>query len=988
MKAKHFKSRHALLMSLTSLMLCVSMLFGATFAWFTDSVTSGVNRIISGNLDVELYHTNNETADAKVDGTTKLFNAAADNNGKLWEPGAVAYETFRVANEGSLALKYQLSLVNGGNNTVANTSDSLLDVLRVGIVDGSVAAGTSRDALVNSVGAANWTTLGAFIGDTAKTSGNLDPQGGTTSEKTFTVVLYWPSDTDALSALTAPATDNDYNLNNDKTASDGSKELYVNLGVYLLAGQYEQELDSFDNTYDKTSDYPAITGMVSTASSNAVALAKSGNDTVNSATVSTTATPLGSGSTTVKFTESGVNSALAAETATTDGNTISKTVTLETTTTDVLASSSNYQVLAASDTAGTATPVASIDLTLKVTKTEKDSNDKVVSRSTDKVSDGFIAEVETYIAKGLSYPVTIKYGDNETWTAENENSTASNTTAAYNAQTGKLTFVTSHFSDYVVYSPSAVLNATTNTGYATLKDAFDAVKSGETVVLLKDVETGSEYTITSPLKLTAKSATLDLNGKTITVTNNFSLCMSADNIIVKNGSIESGPNAEKRTNMNSYVLVLGGIEKADKVSGITISGITMKGGVSAGGDSGANVKGVAENVTIKDCNITSGDYYAVCSQNRSSVTIESGTYISNQDKVNAGKGNPPQGVLQGSFKDDDGPEGQIIVIGGTFNGEIKATNKDWISITGGTFNQDPSSYVASGYTAVPNAKIEPTSWTVLSETGALAAKAKAAGLTVVGTGVETDSISGYTDSKGQPLSWDKTGQNYVDAKAANELVYRYYQDGKVYIQSAKDYTGTELTVKDVDGICMRAFSSNTSIETLTIAAELEFGFKAFSGNSTLKSVSFNGATTIPNRLFHKCSALENVELLSGIKKIEELAFCESGIKNITVPATIETIQAQAFAYMKEVKTITVNGNPTVDLYYIGRACTDLETVVFAGDNVNFTTSNKNMSFCNQESSNTNTIKVYLSSEDAINTYKSHCNPSNLDFIVGLPATSN
>ncbi|MBQ7222042.1 MAG: hypothetical protein IJS02_01065, partial [Bacteroidales bacterium] len=488
MKSKHFKSRHALLMSLTSLMLCVSMLFGATFAWFTDSVTSGVNRIVSGNLDVELYHTNNETADAKVDGTTKLFNAAADNNGKLWEPGAVAYETFRVANEGSLALKYQLSLVNGGNNTVANTSNSLLDVLRVGIVDGSVAAGTSRDAVVNSVGAANWTTLGAFIGDTAKTSGNLDPQGGTTSEKTFTVVLYWPSDTDALSALTAPATDNDYNLNNGKTASDGSKELYVNLGVYLLAGQYEQELDSFDNTYDKTSDYPAITGMVSTASSNEVALAKSGDSEPNTATVSTTATPLGSGSTTVKFTENGINSALAAETATTEGNTIDKTVKLETTTTDVLASSSNYQVLAASGTDEASMPVASIDLTLKVTKTEKNSSGQIVGTpTTSTVSEGFTAEVETYIAKGLSYPVTIKYGDNETWTATDADSPASATTAAYDAQTGKLTFVTSHFSDYVVYSPSAVLNATTNTGYATLKDAFDAAATGETIVLLKDV---------------------------------------------------------------------------------------------------------------------------------------------------------------------------------------------------------------------------------------------------------------------------------------------------------------------------------------------------------------------------------------------------------------------------------------------------------------------------------------------------------------------
>ena len=36
------------------LLLCVSMLVGSTFAWFTDSVTSSGNRIVSGKLAVDL----------------------------------------------------------------------------------------------------------------------------------------------------------------------------------------------------------------------------------------------------------------------------------------------------------------------------------------------------------------------------------------------------------------------------------------------------------------------------------------------------------------------------------------------------------------------------------------------------------------------------------------------------------------------------------------------------------------------------------------------------------------------------------------------------------------------------------------------------------------------------------------------------------------------------------------------------------------------
>ncbi|MBQ7661081.1 MAG: hypothetical protein IJS44_03410 [Clostridia bacterium] len=38
-------TRKALLLSAMSLLLCISMLLGTTFAWFTDSVTSSGNRI-------------------------------------------------------------------------------------------------------------------------------------------------------------------------------------------------------------------------------------------------------------------------------------------------------------------------------------------------------------------------------------------------------------------------------------------------------------------------------------------------------------------------------------------------------------------------------------------------------------------------------------------------------------------------------------------------------------------------------------------------------------------------------------------------------------------------------------------------------------------------------------------------------------------------------------------------------------------------------
>ncbi|MBR2977294.1 MAG: SipW-dependent-type signal peptide-containing protein, partial [Oscillospiraceae bacterium] len=51
---KSKNTRRALHTSLLSLLLCVSMLLGTTFAWFTDSVASTGNIIKSGTLDVEM----------------------------------------------------------------------------------------------------------------------------------------------------------------------------------------------------------------------------------------------------------------------------------------------------------------------------------------------------------------------------------------------------------------------------------------------------------------------------------------------------------------------------------------------------------------------------------------------------------------------------------------------------------------------------------------------------------------------------------------------------------------------------------------------------------------------------------------------------------------------------------------------------------------------------------------------------------------------
>ena len=108
MKLKSKKS--ALLLSFTSLLLCFAMLAGSTFAWFTDTATTGVNKIVAGNLDVELMMLKGSSW-VSAEGETLTFKTKDNRTTDkiLWEPGCT-YElpALRIDNCGNLALKYKI----------------------------------------------------------------------------------------------------------------------------------------------------------------------------------------------------------------------------------------------------------------------------------------------------------------------------------------------------------------------------------------------------------------------------------------------------------------------------------------------------------------------------------------------------------------------------------------------------------------------------------------------------------------------------------------------------------------------------------------------------------------------------------------------------------------------------------------------------------------------------------------------------------------
>ena len=111
-------TRRALLGSVMAMVLCLAMLVGATFAWFTETASTGVNKIQAGNLDVVLEMKDASGNWVPAEGKTLDFvkAAGAENEAILWEPGCT-YElpALQIRNNGNLALKYKVAItgING-----------------------------------------------------------------------------------------------------------------------------------------------------------------------------------------------------------------------------------------------------------------------------------------------------------------------------------------------------------------------------------------------------------------------------------------------------------------------------------------------------------------------------------------------------------------------------------------------------------------------------------------------------------------------------------------------------------------------------------------------------------------------------------------------------------------------------------------------------------------------------------------------------------
>ena len=105
-------TKRALISSTLAILMCVAMLIGTTFAWFTDSASTAVNKIQAGNLEIELQMKDNNGNWVNAEGKTLPFlvegKIPAKGTQILWEPGCTYYvPEVRVVNKGNLAVKFE-----------------------------------------------------------------------------------------------------------------------------------------------------------------------------------------------------------------------------------------------------------------------------------------------------------------------------------------------------------------------------------------------------------------------------------------------------------------------------------------------------------------------------------------------------------------------------------------------------------------------------------------------------------------------------------------------------------------------------------------------------------------------------------------------------------------------------------------------------------------------------------------------------------------
>ena len=231
-------TKRALLTSVMALVMCVVMLVGTTFAWFTDTASTAVNKIQAGNLDIEVKYTLDGDNWNDLDGAADIFQKG------LWEPGHTEVVALKFKNNGNLALKYSINMNIVDETVGINKSGQeykLSDYLKVKTLSqeasqiGDIRIGMAFSARNDGLGYTNT----ANFKDATVLDHDLFLAPGEVGNYLI-MKVYMPE-----------------TVGNEANAISTEKAASINFGLNVVATQVPYEKDSFGNTYDKDATYPA-----------------------------------------------------------------------------------------------------------------------------------------------------------------------------------------------------------------------------------------------------------------------------------------------------------------------------------------------------------------------------------------------------------------------------------------------------------------------------------------------------------------------------------------------------------------------------------------------------------------------------------------------------------------------------------------------------------------------------------------------------------
>ena len=271
-------TKRALLTSVLALLMCVAMLIGATFAWFTDTASTGVNKIQAGNLDLEVEYRTTANGEWKaLDNATDLFGA----EGTLFEPGHTRVVELKIKNAGNLALKYKIGM-NVISETAGTNKDgnpyklsNYLKVATTAILACNTgnpttdAAAAWFDAGVFTKNFSGWNSERNFANfELEKTDDGVVNQLLPGGEVIFGMKVYMPE-----------------SVGNEANAISTEKAASINFGLNVVATQYTVESDSYGTQYDKDATYPAVNQAELTALLNGGKIVTLGKDIAPTETI-------------------------------------------------------------------------------------------------------------------------------------------------------------------------------------------------------------------------------------------------------------------------------------------------------------------------------------------------------------------------------------------------------------------------------------------------------------------------------------------------------------------------------------------------------------------------------------------------------------------------------------------------------------------------------------------------------------------------------